>query len=164
MLLPSLNAELRLDPKGRVMLPRPLRAALELAGVNQLVAFANGGPRAGLAFYRVDAFAEMARKYQGADPMDPRARLFALAIHSTAQRVTIDTAGRMLIPKELRSLLSLDRELYLYTAGSWFEVWDRSRWAEQAYPNAADLWEQVNGLGTLAGALTPAVASPEGSP
>lgn len=158
MLFPSLNAELRLDPKGRVMLPRALRAALDLAGVNQLVAFANGGPGAGLAFYRVEDFAAMAERYQGADPMDARARLFALAVHSTAQRVSIDSAGRMLIPKELRSLLSLERELYLFTAGSWFELWDRTRWTAQAYPQAADLWEQLNGLNGLNGLTQPSPA------
>ncbi len=140
------------------MLPRPLRASLELAGINQLVAFANGGPGAGLAFYRVDDFAKMAEKHQGADPMDPRARLFALAIHSTAQRVSIDNAGRMLIPKELRALLGLEKELYLFTAGSWFEVWDHERWAQQAYPQAASLWDQLNGLGALA------LPTPAGAP
>ena len=157
MLLPSLNAELRLDPKGRVMMPRALRSAFELAGINQLVTFANGGPGAGLAFYRVEDFAAMSERYQGADPMDPRARLFALAIHSTAQRVTIDNAGRMLIPKELRTLLGLERELYLFTAGTWFELWDRSRWAEQAYPQATELWDQLNGLGALSQPQTESV-------
>jgi len=143
------------------MLPRALRSALDLAGVNQLVAFANGGPSAGLAFYRVDDFGKMAERYQGADPMDPRARLFALAVHSTAQRVTIDSAGRMLIPKELRKLLGLERELYLYTAGNWFELWDRDRWAQQAYPQAASLWDQLNGLGALSMPAAPAPAVPE---
>lgn len=167
MLLPSLNADLRLDPKGRVMLPRALRAALDLAGVGQLVAFANGGPGAGLALYRVDDFEQMAQRYQGADPMDPRARLFALAVRSTAQRVSIDSAGRMLLPKELRALLGLDRELYLFTAGSWIEIWDRDRWAQQAYPQAAALWDQLNGLGGLAQLATPTpppAASPEVAP
>ncbi|HCH66019.1 MAG TPA: hypothetical protein DFR83_24670, partial [Deltaproteobacteria bacterium] len=113
---------------------------------------------AGLAFYKVEDFAAMAERYQGADPMDPRARLFALAVHSTAQRVSIDSAGRMLIPKELRSLLSLERDLYLFTAGPWFELWDRRRWADQAYPDAASLWEQLNGLGALSMPRTEPVA------
>jgi MraZ protein len=160
MLLPSLNAELLLDPKGRVMLPRPLRGALDLAGVGQMVAFANGGPSAGLALYRVEDFAKMAERYQGADPMDPRARLFALAVQSTAQRVQVDSAGRMLIPKELRGLLGLDKELYLFTAGSWFEVWNRNRWRAQAYPQANDLWEQLNGMGSLQQQLRPSPAAP----
>ena len=149
MLFPSLNAELKLDPKGRLKLPSALCNALDMAGVNQLVAFANGGPGAGLALYTVDAFAEMAGRYQGADPMDPRARLFALAVHSTAQRIKIDGNGRVLLPAELRKLVGLDKELYLFTAGSWIEVWDRDRWAAQAYPQAAELWNQLAGFSTL---------------
>ncbi len=149
MLLPCLNAELTLDPKGRVMVPVALRAALDLHGISKLVAFANGGPKGGLAFYRIDDYAKMAEQHQSGDPLDPRSRLFALAIASTAQTVSIDNAGRMLIPQELRNLLGLDRDLWLFTAGAWFEVWDRARWEQQAFPAAASLWDQLYGMGAL---------------
>lgn len=149
MFLPSLNAELTLDPKGRVMLPRALRDALDLQGVGKLVAFANGGPNRGLALYRIEDFQEMQKGHSQGDPMDPRARLFALAIASTAHTVSIDNAGRMLIPQQLRKLLGLERELTLFTAGSWIEIWDRGRWEQEAYPQAADLWDQLYGFGSL---------------
>jgi division/cell wall cluster transcriptional repressor MraZ len=145
----ALNAELTLDPKGRVMLPRQLRDELEREGMNRLVAFANAGPKGGLAFTTVGAFDRMSREHQDADPMSPRARLFALAVRSTAQAVTVDNVGRVLIPKELRDLLGLERGLYLFTSGSWFEVWDHERWAQQAYPQAAELWDQLYGFGSL---------------
>ena len=149
MHLPPLNAELKLDPKGRLMLPRQLRNALELAGVNRLVAFANGGPEGGLALYTVEAFADMSAQHLGTDPMNPKARLFALAVSSTAQTVQIDNAGRMLIPQSLRQLLGLEKRLHLFSAGSWFEIWDGDRWEQQAYPNASTLWEQLEGLGSI---------------
>ena len=149
MHLPPLNAELKLDPKGRLMLPRLLRNALELGGVNRLVAFANGGPTGGLALYGVDAFEEMSQRYQGSDPMDPKARLFALAIASTAQTVQVDNAGRMLIPQALRQLLGLEKRLHLFSAGSWFEIWDGDRWESQAYPQASNLWDQIQGLSSI---------------
>ncbi len=155
MLLPSLNAELTLDPKGRVMVPRPLRDALELEGVNKLVAFANGGPRRGLALYTIPDFRKLQAAHSSPDLLDPKARLFAIAINSTAQTVSIDGAGRMLIPQQLRNLLGLDRELFLFTAGAWFEIWDRPRWEQEAWPQAADLWDQLYGFGSLAPA-TPA--------
>ena len=44
----------------------------------------------------------MSKQYQGSIPWNPRARLFALAIASTAQTVQVDNAGRMLIPQALR--------------------------------------------------------------
>ena len=155
MHLPPLNAELKLDPKGRLMLPRQLRSALELAGVNRLVAFANGGPQGGLALYTLDAYTSMAERHQGADPMDPQARLFALAIASTAQTVQIDNAGRMLIPQSLRQLLGLEKRLHLFSAGSWFEIWDGDRWEAQAYPHATDLWDELRGLSSMRAAPSP---------
>lgn len=149
MHLPALNAELTLDPKGRVMVPRPVRDALSSEGIAALVGFANGGPENGLAFYPLPAFKELQQRNTPADPLDPRARLFALAISSTAQTVTIDRAGRMLIPQQLRQLLGLNRELFLFTSGQWFEIWDRSRWEQRAWPNAASLWDQLYGFNSL---------------
>jgi DNA-binding transcriptional regulator/RsmH inhibitor MraZ len=63
--------------------------------------------------------------------------------------VSVDNAGRMLIPQPLRRMLNLERELYLFTAGSWFEVWDRPRWEDQALPEAAALWDQLYGFDSL---------------
>ncbi len=140
LFLPSLNAELTLDPKGRVMVPRALRDALDLQGVSKLVAYANGGPRRGLALCRIEDFQAMQKQHQKGDLMDPRSRLFALAIASTAQTISIDNVGRMLIPPPLRTLLGLERELFLFTAGSWIELWDRARWEAEAYPAAAQMW------------------------
>ena len=48
-----------------------------------------------------------------------------------------------------RDLLGLERGLYLFTSGSWFEVWDHERWAQQAYPQAAALWDELYGFGSL---------------
>lgn len=158
MLLPSLNAELTLDPKGRVMLPRPLRAALELQGINRLVAFANAGPTGGLALSRVDAFEAMAADHQSGGPLDARSRLFALAIASTAHTLTIDSNGRLNLPSALCELLELERELYLYTAGTWFEIWNRARWKEHAFRQAAGVWDELNGFDSL---TRPAAANGE---
>ena len=98
MLLPSVNAELTLDPKGRVMLPRLLRNSLELQGVGKLIAFANAGPQGGLALMRVDEYEKLAAEHQKGGPLDPRARLFALAIASTAHTISVDSNGRVNLP------------------------------------------------------------------
>lgn len=163
-MLSPLNAELTLDPKGRVMVPRALRNNLESEGAGSLVAFANGGPQRGLAFYTVPDFKKLQQEHASDSPLDPKARLFALAINSTAQTVSIDKAGRLLIPQQLRNLLSLDRELFLFTSGSWFEIWDRSRYEQQAWPDAAALWDQLFGFGSLsAGAASPPASGPPAS-
>ena len=149
MLLPALNADLVLDPKGRVTLPRALRGALASQGINGLVAFANGGPSGGLALARIEDYAAMADKHLDASPIQPKSRLFALAIASTAQRVNVDGNGRILIPPSLRKILGLERDLFLFTAGSWIEVWDHDRWAQQGLAKAADMWDQLYGFESL---------------
>ena len=167
MNLPVFNTDLLLDEKGRVMVPRAVRDVMEARGVSKLVAFANGGPRGGLSFCRIDDYEALAARHQGTDPLSPQARLFALAVASTAQTVSIDSVGRMLIPQELRALLGLQKELYLFTAGAWFEIWDKARWVEQAFPKAAELWDQLYGFGALGvPAATPSPLSPPrpGSP
>ena len=148
MLFPALNADLTLDPKGRVTLPRTLRNAVGQLGLNRLVAFANGGPKRGLALVKIDDYQAMADTNIASHPMDPRSRLFALAVASTAQTVTIDGNGRLLIPPSLRNLLGFERDLYLFTAGSWIEVWDRARW-DQQFSEAASQWDDLFGFGAL---------------
>ena len=80
MLLP-LNAELTLDPKGRVMVPRALRNSPESEGAGSLVAFANGGPQPGLAFYTVPDFKKLQQEHASGSPLDPQARPFPPAPH-----------------------------------------------------------------------------------
>jgi MraZ protein len=155
MNLPVFNTDLLLDEKGRVMVPRAVRDALDARGVNRLIAFANGGPRGGLSFCRIDDYEALVARHQGTDPLAPQARLFALAVASTAQTVNIDSVGRMLIPQELRALLGLQKELYLFTAGTWFEIWDKSRWLEHAFPKAAEVWDQLYGFSALAPPAAP---------
>ena len=102
----------------------------------------------------------MQKQHQKGDLMDPRSRLFALAIASTAQTIAIDNVGRMLIPPPLRTLLGLESELFLFTAGTWIELWDRARWEAEAYPAAAQMWDDLYGFASL----TPGAPSPSAAP
>lgn len=143
MNLPIVNASIKMDGKGRMALPTPLQAYFGLVGTNQLIAFANGGPSGGLALYSQNEYEDLLSKYRN-DPVDPKSRLFALAICSTATTVSIDSSGRILVPKNLRELLNLSKELHIFSAGSWIEIWDYDRWAKEAYPQSTDVWSQLN--------------------
>jgi len=138
------------------MLPRDLRAFFEMGGHNQVVLFANGGPKGGVTAMFPSGYESMASEYRSENPLDPKSRVFARAIDSTAKRVKIDGNGRLLIPPELRRLLGLERELYLFTAGAWFEIWDKARWESQAYMEASDVWENLYGFDSL---QTPAAST-----
>lgn len=145
MNLPIVNAALKMDGKGRIALPTPLNSFFSLQGINQLIGFANAGPKGGLALYQKNEYNSLLEKYRS-DPIDPKSRLFALAICSTACTLTIDGSGRILIPINLRELLGFKKELHIFSAGSWLELWDHKQWETVAYPQSTDLWNQINSL------------------
>lgn len=162
MLPKAITAELSLDAKGRVMLPSDLRRWLEYRGINRLVAFGNNGPEGGLAFCRIDQFDAIRERFGGAGPVHPEARLWALAMASTAATVKVDGAGRVLIPVAQRNRFGLDKDLYLFTANDWFEVWAMDRY-EAWYAQATQNWDRIAGFGSL-GSLSAlgGVPAPEG--
>jgi MraZ protein len=63
--------------------------------------------------------------------MDPLARsLNRLILGNTAQ-LDLDSAGRILIPQNLRDLAGLEGEAILVGLGDSFEVWSPANWQEQ---------------------------------
>jgi MraZ protein len=53
-------------------------------------------------------------------------------IFSTAERVELDKAGRILIPQFLRQTLQVDGEVILVGADDYFEIWAPEAWVEQS--------------------------------
>lgn len=145
------HTQLTLDPKGRLTLPAPLRAALKKADVDSLVVVANQGNRGGLSFYTPEDYRRIVKgRVRDADPFAGKTIVYLRAIDSTSQAVDIDNNGRVLIPPMLRKLAALDRELVAYSSLDWFEVWDAGRW-EKAFEQAMNLWDQETGTSGLAG-------------
>lgn len=48
-----------------------------------------------------------------------------------AQDETLDSAGRLLIPPDLRELAQLDKKVWLVGQGNHFELWSDVRWKQQ---------------------------------
>lgn len=144
------HCQLTLDPKGRLTLPSPLRAALKKAQVDSLVIVANQGNRGGLSFYTPDDYRRIVKgRVRNADPFAGKTIVYLRAIDSTSQTAPIDSNGRVLIPPMLRRLAGLERDLVAYSSLDWFEVWDAGRW-EQAFEQAMNLWDEETGTSGLA--------------
>ncbi len=145
MPITPLTAELTLDDKGRVHLPREIARHLQEQGISMMVAFGKEGPDGGLSFLPVAEFQKLRARYTAKGPLHPNSRLFSMAIESLATRVRIDGSGRMSIPVATRRTFGLDRDLYLFTSGEWFELWSRPRW-EAVLRQAAERWQAVTGF------------------
>jgi MraZ protein len=138
------HTRLMLDPKGRLTLPIQLRHALAGVGQNRLVAIANDGNQGGLSLFTLENYrSAIAARTADIDPFAPRGIDFLRAIVSTNQTLTIDGNGRVLVPSDLRGLVGIGREVVAFSMAGWFELWDRERWSQRAYPEAIDRWSAL---------------------
>ena len=141
MLFEPFNTRLTLDPKGRLTLPIQLRHALAGHGINSLVAVGNDGNRGGLSLFTLEKYREsITARTADIDPFAPRAAHFLRAVVSTNQTLTIDGHGRVLLPAALRELAAIERDVVAFSMAGWFELWDRERWEQGAFPQAVDQW------------------------
>ena len=143
MHLPIINAKLKLDSKGRFTLPKEIQRFFEVIEINTLVGFASFGNEGGLTLSKTQDYQQMISSHL-TNPLDPKSRLFAMAVCSTATTISIDKGAKVLVPKNLRDLLGFDDEIQLFSTGSWVEVWSYKTWREMAYPNALEAWTRLN--------------------
>ena len=141
MIFEPFNTRLTLDPKGRLTLPIQLRHALAAQGINRLVAIGNDGNNGGLSLFTLNAYREsIAARTADIDPFAPRGVDFLRAVVSTNQTLTIDGHGRVLLPSGLRELGGIERDVVAFSMAGWFELWDRERWENRAFPDAVERW------------------------
>ena len=76
------------------------------------------------------------------------ARALQRLLLGSATDIDLDSAGRLLVPTELRAAAQLDRDLMLLGMAAHFELWDTARLAEHERAALAD------GLPESAGGFT----------
>ena len=59
---------------------------------------------------------------------DPEVRILQEVVVGQSGEMTMDTHGRILIPRILREFAKLDRNAMLLGQGKRFELWDEERW------------------------------------
>lgn len=124
------SSALSLDAKGRLTVPARHRDALQVQCEGRLTLTRHPDgcllmfPRPVWEFHRdrIAALPISARPWQ---------RIFL----GNAVDVEMDTAGRILVPPELRQAAALDKQVMLMGLGTHFEVWDAA--ALQAHDKAA---------------------------
>jgi len=118
-----------IDEKLRVAIPKRLRDALE-SGSQQGI-YITPGTDQSLAIYTEEAFARLAERLAHASPTRQDVRTFNRLFYARAQRVELDSQGRVRIPPELAGLAQLEKEVVLLGVQDHVELWAAQRW--QAY-------------------------------
>ena len=115
-----------IDEKLRVAIPRRLREAL--GSDNRRAIYIAPGNDQSLALYTEEAFARLAERLAEASPTRQDVRTFNRLFYARAQRVELDSQGRVRIPPELAELARLDKEVVLLGVQDHVEIWAAERW------------------------------------
>ena len=119
-----------MDIKGRVALPKHQRDRLDRDGIRDLVITID--PDGCLVIYPAPLWDEIESKIMALPGTNKRTKVLKRLFVGYASDVELDTAGRMLLPSDLRDAVSIDRKVVLIGQGKKLELWDERTWDERS--------------------------------
>jgi MraZ protein len=116
-----------LDDKGRLTIPAGFRNLL----VAEAGAYITLGFDQNLMVLPSSTFNSLSRRVNQMSVTNPTTRLLRRLVYSTADRVEVDKAGRILIPQFLRQAAGLVNSAVIVGSGEYFEIWSPELWNAQ---------------------------------
>jgi MraZ protein len=114
-----------IDEKGRLIIPVRYRDLLENG------AYLTQGFDRNLMVLDAPSFEKIYEHVNQMSMTDPVVRQLRRFIFSSAERVEIDRAGRMLLPQFLREVAMLESTAMIVGVGDYFEIWSSQHWNQQ---------------------------------
>lgn len=113
-----------LDDRGRVSLPKKMRAMLE----GSRVILTRGFEPCLLGYRRDDWEKDATKEMQASAITDPSGRAMRRYLFSGAEEVDVDRVGRILLSELLQSYAGISGAVVIIGAGDHFEIWDEQSW------------------------------------
>jgi len=113
-----------IDSKGRFLLPVGFKK--QLPEEENHVFVINMGIENCLTLYPLQSWEPVFNQVIQLNDFDPEVREFRRQFLNGATRVELDSAGRILLPKNLMEHAFLDKDIILASAGDKMEIWDKS--------------------------------------
>jgi len=133
--------EVAIDAKGRFLLPSGFRKQLAEGTGERFVI--NRGIENCLTVYTMDTWNAVSEKINRLNDLKPNVRQFKRLFLNGATIVEVDSADRILIPKQLQEHAGIKKDAVLSAQGNKLELWDKD-----TYYNY--LREHVGGFSKLA--------------
>ncbi len=124
------------DPKGRVSIPADFREVLADGFADKLMLAPNGNS---LDVYPERTWKELEAKVSELPLLDPDRRKFQYLYLSGGKMVMLDPQGRVQIPQNYRERAALVKDVEIVSMMTYFEIWDKERWAHFQRDNAGPL-------------------------
>jgi len=152
--------EATIDTKGRFLLPGGLKKQLPDQENTSFVI--NRGFEKCLTLYPSQSWNPLFKEISNLNDFDPKVRSFRRYFLNGAIEIELDSAGRILVPKNLMEHASLLKDIVLVSAVNKIEIWDKNNYRQlfdsfspEAFSSLAN--EVMNGKET-----SPPTPSPNG--
>ncbi|PWT98573.1 MAG: division/cell wall cluster transcriptional repressor MraZ [Bacteroidetes bacterium] len=120
--------EATLDSKGRFLLPVGFKKQLPEEDNTRFVI--NRGFEKCLSLYPMKSWEPIFDEISKLNDFDPKVREFRRYFLNGATIMELDSAGRILIPKNLQEHAGLDKDIVLVSAVNKIEIWDKSKYQQ----------------------------------
>ncbi len=138
--------ECKVDAKGRLMLPSPLKKQLQAVLSDGLVLkrslFQNC-----IEMHPMNEWQEMMKKVNSINRFKKKNNDFIRKFMAGVKMVEVDANARLLIPRELVQFAGIKKEVVLTSNVNMVEIWDKQRYEEalEQVDDFAELAEEVMG-------------------
>jgi MraZ protein len=127
-----------LDPKGRIIIPSPLRELLLSKYGSTKLYITNASFDKCLHIYPEAEWSVLEEKVKGKPTTDKALQYFMRRVFSAAVPCEPDKNGRMMIPYELRQNGDIESEVVIVGLMDKLELWDKKRWDAVTDPDKID--------------------------
>ena len=134
--------EVKLDAKGRFLFPSGLRK--QLSPGSQRDFMLNKGFEDCLTLYPITEWEKISEKLSKMNLFKPKNRMFYRLFHQGAKLVSLDNAGRILVPTTHMDRVGLQQDVMLIAYNDRIEIWDKQKYFDLIEANMADFADLAN--------------------
>lgn len=120
--------EATMDPKGRFLLPAGFKKQLPEGETERFVI--NRGFEKCLSLYPMKSWEPIFSEISKLNDFDPKVREFRRYFLNGAIITEADSAGRLLIPQNLKEHAGLEKDIVLVSAVNKLEIWDKKQYQQ----------------------------------
>jgi MraZ protein len=120
--------EATLDLKGRFLLPAALKKQIGAESNNLFII--NRGLEKCLSLYPMKSWEPIFEEISKLNDFDPKVRAFRRYFLNGATMMELDSAGRLLVPPNLKEHAGLEKDIVLVSAVNKIEIWDKSKYQQ----------------------------------
>lgn len=138
-----------LDPKGRIILPAPLREVILSKYNNPKLYITNAPFDRCLHIYPMAEWNLLEEKLKDKPKTDRSIQFFMRRVFASAVECELDKQGRLMIPYELRQNALSGAEVAIVGLMDKIELWDKAKWDEVINPDNIDAELYMRSLADL---------------